>query len=79
MKKIKYLTFSILLFLVEIICVNAESGTICNIGTTDGLLYSNDWNFTVVDPTVDPTTAPNIPGINNKKRIYIFSELVNKK
>lgn len=67
-KKSYYFIFIFICIFCCIIRVDAEetfSNTVCNIGSTDGLLYSNDWSFVLIKPPVNDLPS-NIDLDNNK-------------
>lgn len=82
-KKSYYFIFIFICIFCCIIRVDAEetfSNTVCNIGSTDGLLYSNDWSFVLIKPPVDD--LPSNIGLDKNKAVYVFNysvvEITNK-
>lgn len=82
-KKSYYFIFIFICIFCCIIRVDAEetfSNTVCNIGSTDGLLYSNDWSFVLIKPPVKD--LPSNIGLDKNKAVYVFNysvvEITNK-
>ncbi len=73
-KKSYYFIFIFICIFCCIIRVDAEetfSNTVCNIGSTDGLLYSNDWSFVLIKPPVNDL-PPNVD-LDKNKAVYVFN------
>lgn len=82
-KKSYYFIFIFICIFCCIIRVDAEetfSNTVCNIRSTDGLLYSNDWSFVLIKPPVKD--LPSNIGLDKNKAVYVFNysvvEITNK-
>lgn len=73
-KKSYYFIFIFICIFCCIIRVDAEetfSNTVCNIGSTDGLLYSNDWSFVLIKPPVND--LPSNIDLDKNKAVYVFN------
>ena len=75
-KNFKYMFFSIVAFMFYVLNVNAlTDNIICQIGNTDGLLYSSEWSFVLRFPPYSELTdeTSKFLGIDNSKALYTFS------